>query len=210
MVASWNERTRSLLALCVAGFAGIALVLAEALTLSWRALPGLLAVLGAAVVVAATLVFAQSVFGDSGSSQSERNHTVPLAASVFIQMVGAGAILAVIAAVVSLARGGPAQLLRGLWPLRADAAWGMALAAMATGGGYLLFFSLLRVLPAAKVAAVQWLQTLVTVAEAAWLFRQRPGWQMLVGALLATGSLVLLLRAGEDADTLLLRITGNA
>jgi drug/metabolite transporter (DMT)-like permease len=209
MVASSSARTRSLLPLCVAGFAGIALVVADALTLTWRALPVLLAVVAAAVVIAAMLVFAQSTFADSALGKSVRNHTVPLAASVCIQMLCAGALLA-IAALISLTSAGSPQVLHGLWPLDADGRWGIALGAMVTGGGYLLLFSVLRVLPAAKVAAVQWLQTLVTVAEAAWLFGQRPGWQMLLGALVAMGSLVLLLQASEDADRLTLRITGDA
>jgi drug/metabolite transporter (DMT)-like permease len=178
---------------------------ADALTLSWRALPALFAVLAAAVVMAATLVFAQSVFGDSASPDSVRNHTIRLGGSVCVQMLCAGAILT-----LRLALPGSTRALHSAWPLRPEAAWGVALVAAATGGGYLLFFSLLRVLPAAKVAAVQWLQTLVTVAESAWLFRQRPGWQMLLGALVSTGGLVLSLLAREDADTLILRITGNA
>ena len=219
-VASWRARTRGLQAFCLAGLTGIALFVAAALSLSWRTLPSLLAAVAAALVTAGALLFAEAVWARALVVRSGP-HTQPnqqpskafipsisIPAAVCVQLLAAAAVL-----------GGASLALErraGSWPMiswQPDSDWALAVGAAATCGGYLLFFSLLRVLPAAKLAAVFWAQTLVAAAEAAWLFRQRLDWQMLLGAAVTLGSLVLLLRAPDaadrDSDPLILRITGG-
>lgn len=197
MVASWRAGARRMQAPCLGGLTGIALLAANGLNLTWRAAPSLLAVLLASVLIAATLVFAERVWN--------RTPLPPLAASVCVQLLAAGVVL-LLASLAAEPRAWSAYRF-----VPAGPAWALALGAVSTGAGLLLFFRLLGVLPAVKLASIAWGQILVTTFEAAWLFRQRLDWQMLLGVAVTLGSLVLLLRAetGPDADPLLLRITNG-
>ncbi|MGI8771210.1 MAG: EamA family transporter [Acidobacteriaceae bacterium] len=225
LVASCRARTRGLQAFCLAGLTGIALFVAAALSLSWRTLPSLLAAVAAALVTAGALLFAEAVW-ERAPAVGSVSHTQPnqqpskmsipsisIPAAVCVQLLAAAAVLATASLALERRMGSWPMI---SWPMiswQPGSDWALALGAAATCGGYLLFFSLLRVLPAAKLAAVFWGQTLVAAGEAAWLFRQRLDWQMLLGAAVILGSLVLLLRAPDaadsDSDPLILRITGG-
>jgi drug/metabolite transporter (DMT)-like permease len=93
----------------------------------------------------------------------------------------------------------------GGWPspvqwTRSSVAMLAALAAVEGAVALPLFFWLLTKMEAWQAATLQWLATLVAVAEAGWFLREKPTWQMSAGAAMAAGAMLWLMRPGRGAD----------
>jgi probable blue pigment (indigoidine) exporter len=80
-----------------------------------------------------------------------------------------------------------------IWPTSGVLALA-ALAIVATALAYPLYYRLLAFLAPSQITTSQWLQTLVSVAEGAYLLRQRPGWMMLASSITLVGCTHILLR----------------
>jgi drug/metabolite transporter (DMT)-like permease len=77
----------------------------------------------------------------------------------------------------------------------------LALGVLATAAAYPFYYRLLGSFSPEQVSISQWLQTLVGVAEGAWILRQRPGWTMLTAAVALVSCAWLLLRDDQPAAT---------
>jgi drug/metabolite transporter (DMT)-like permease len=76
------------------------------------------------------------------------------------------------------------------------------LAFVAGAPAYAVYFWLLQQLGAYKVVTVQWIQTLISISEAAFFLRLGLSFSMIAGSLVTLASLLLVIRAQpEDDDT---------
>ncbi|HEY0785594.1 MAG TPA: EamA family transporter, partial [Acidobacteriaceae bacterium] len=116
--------------------------------------------------------------------------------SVMLQCLTAGAGLLVAAA---LAREAALPGVRSWTPVQLVAAAGIVV--LATAAAYPLYYRMLAVLEPAQAAGSQWLQTVVAVAEAAWLLGQRPRAAMAGAALMLVGCTVLLVRRDVGSES---------
>jgi drug/metabolite transporter (DMT)-like permease len=161
------------------GFGGVALAIWSA-----RSLPF---VAGAAVLLAVGCIAASTVY-----AKRELKAINP-AFSAGLQCAGASILLAL--ASFSRERGERAD-----WNASAILAL-IYLGVFATAAGFSLYFWLLKELEAYQVAAIVWVEPLLGTIEAAILFRQPLSLTLIVGLIVALGSLVVLMRppVGEDA-----------
>jgi drug/metabolite transporter (DMT)-like permease len=83
----------------------------------------------------------------------------------------------------------------------------LAMALLESAVGLPLLYLILAQTQPWQAAMLQWLATLVAVAEAASFLRARPTFEMTAGAVLTAGCIVWLMRAGTRSDTVTLRIT---
>jgi drug/metabolite transporter (DMT)-like permease len=182
----------SLIAPMVIGMGGIAFLVAQGIDYSARQIGGML-LLGAAVALGAfSLNYAKE--------HIKRGDILPSSAA----QCGVASVLLLLLS----GTGGWQSPVQWVWSSVA------MLAALATVAGVIalpLLFLLLREMEAWQAASLQWLATLIAVAEAGWFLRERPTLQMSSGAAVAAGAMLWLMtrRAGSDDgfDAVTLQIT---
>jgi drug/metabolite transporter (DMT)-like permease len=163
------------------GMGGIALVVGQGIDYSTRQIGGIL-LLGVAVGLGAfSLNYAKR--------HIRRGH-----------FLLSSAIQCAVAAVLLVLLSGA-----GGWASPVQWSWGSVamLAALAAAGGAIalpLLFWLLSEIEAWQVATLQWLGTLIAVAEAGWLLRGNPTMEMGAGGVMAAGAMLWLMWRGVESE----------
>ena len=164
----------------ITGSSGVVLLIAQGLSFSLSQLGGILLLLCAVVLGAFSLIYAKKHLGISD-----------LLLSSSIQLAIAALLLAAINLVTERAH--PPI------PNTAAILWLLTLGILISGITLPLLYWLLTEVEAWHAALLQWISTLVAVAEAALFLRFRPSFEELVGAVCIIGATLWLLRNSEAA-----------
>ncbi len=175
----------------VIGLGGVALLVAQGLSVSATQWKGVALIVCAVVLGAFSLNYAKT-----------RLRRSDLLVSVSIQFAGAAVFLGLLSAFIERGK-------QAVW--HQDALLSLLILAVFSGLSLPLMYWLLFELESWQVASLQWSATLIAVAEAAWLLRARPSMDMWVGAALIVGATFWLLRGTglRESEAVTLQITSH-
>ena len=140
---------------------------------------------------AVALLAVASIGASALLARRELRNVSPVVATSLL--LGAAALLLFLASVV-IERGQQVE-----WNRRAIGCV-IFLAVVAGAPAYAVYFWLLQQLEAYKVVTVQWIQTLVSISEAAFFLRLGLSFSMIAGSLVTLASLLLVIRAQPEDD----------
>jgi drug/metabolite transporter (DMT)-like permease len=177
----------------VTGVGGVALLVAQGLSTSTAQLKGALLIAGAVGLGAFSLNYARKRMGQ-----------VNLTASVAIQF----AVTAILVGALSLATEPRKSI---VWSEQLVVSL-LILGMVVSGATLPLVYWLLTKLETWQVAALQWIATLVAVAEAAWFLRAKLSMETWAGAGIVLGATAWLLRGDSEVseEGVTLRITNHS
>jgi drug/metabolite transporter (DMT)-like permease len=171
-----------LLAALVGGVAGTALLASRGLSFTVRQWAGATAVLGAAALIAASVVWVKRELAQ-----------VPAVLLAAIQLASASIVIAL----WSFAAEGRAGF-DWDWKL----IWAEALLALVGGALALpLYYRLLKRIESFQLTASRWVVTIVGVCEGLLLMREAPEWRLVLGVAILVASLCALLAAEPDGES---------
>jgi drug/metabolite transporter (DMT)-like permease len=179
---SWTAKNAA-----IAGLAGVILVVADIISTSGSQWKGAIALLGALVATAGSLVFAKK----------HLRHSHPVF-SASVQLATAACILAA----VRMGIYGRASM------ESLDSAW-LAVLCISAGSCivYPFYFWLLQQIRPDQLASVVWAQLIVSVVEGIFLLRPQIPFRMVLGAAVIGGALVFMARSESENKLLTVRVT---
>ena len=175
----------------VIGLGGVALLVAQGLSISTMQWKGVALIACAVVLGAFSLNYAKT-----------RLRRSDLLASVSIQFACAAVFLGLLSTFIELGK-------QAIW--NQDGLLSLLILAVISGLSLPLMYWLLFELESWQVASLQWSATLIAVAEAVWFLRATPSMYMWAGAALIVGATLWLLRGTglRDSEAVTLQITNH-
>ncbi len=176
----------------IVGLGGIALLLQDAIHVSWRQMAGMVALLVAVALTAASTIYAKGTLAAKGS---ELHITMSSAWQFLFAAVWLGGLS------LLLERGEPAH-----WSGEAIAAE-LFLSILGSVVSFTLYFWLLQRWEPYRLGVTQLLLPVVAVAEGALLLRERLQWQMVVAMVIIMGSVAFVIKARvQDEELVRMRV----